>query len=225
MSAWACGSYCHSERREESQEKIRMLASYKQSIILASTNPGKLREFSEILVELPVQLIPQSDCQITDVEETGLTFVENAILKARHASAASQLPAIADDSGLVVDALDGAPGVYSSRYAGEGASDIDRNNKLLAALAEVPQPQRSARFVSCIVLLHYPADPMPLIFQGRWEGSIGYAPKGTQGFGYDPLFVVPEKHCMAAELTTEEKNRISHRGQALQQLKRYLASK
>ncbi len=184
-------------------------------IVLASNNPGKVREIGAMLEDSGIDILPQSDFAVEAVEETGLTFVENALLKARHAAEQSGLPAIADDSGLVVDALNGAPGIHSARYAGEEASDADNVQKLLAALSDVPEAQRTARFVCLMVYLRHAADPLPLICQGIWEGRITTAPAGQGGFGYDPVFFVPEKGCTSAELAAEEKNRLSHRGQAL----------
>ncbi len=162
--------------------------------------------------------VPQSDFDVPDADETGLTFVENAILKARHAAQLTGLPAIADDSGLEVDALNGAPGIYSSRFAGGGASDADNLQKLLAELKEVPEDQRTARFQCLMVFMSHAEDPTPLICQGSWEGRILFAPQGENGFGYDPLFWVPGEQCTSAELPSELKNRLSHRGQALQKL-------
>ncbi len=184
-------------------------------IVLASNNPGKVREIGAMLADSGIEILPQSAFAVSEVEETGLTFVENALLKARHAAEHTGLPAIADDSGLVVDALNGAPGIYSARYAGENASDADNLHKLLEAMADVPDEQRSARFVCLMVFLRHAADPLPLICQGIWEGRITTAPSGAGGFGYDPVFFVPEKGCTSAELPPEEKNRLSHRGQAL----------
>lgn len=189
-----------------------------ERIVLASGNPGKLREISQLLEGTPVRIIRQSDFNITDIEETGLTFVENAILKARHASHISGLPTIADDSGLEVDSLNGAPGIYSSRYAGVDASDEENLNKLLADLAGVPEFRRSACFHCVMVYLAHADDPTPIICQGTWEGHILFAPRGTNGFGYDPIFHVPTHHCSSAELPAKVKNALSHRGQALQQL-------
>lgn len=190
-------------------------------ILLASSNAGKLRELQQLLASDNVVLLPQSELGITDAEETGLSFVENAILKARHASAASGLPAIADDSGLEVDALNGEPGIYSARYAGVTGSQADaaNNAKLLLALRDVPDPARTARFQCVIVYLRHARDPMPLICQGTWEGLIARSPRGTHGFGYDPLFIFPAYQCVSAELPPEVKNQLSHRGQALRQLR------
>jgi len=189
-----------------------------QRLVLASNNPGKVREFGQMLAGLDLQVLPQSEFNAGDVEETGLTFVENAILKARNAAHHSGLPAIADDSGLEVDALDGAPGIYSARYAGPGASDAQNLQKLLADLAAVPDAERSARFQCLLVYLRHANDPTPLICQGTWEGLITREPQGDNGFGYDPVFYVPDQHCTSAQLPAETKNQLSHRGQALRQL-------
>ena len=189
-----------------------------KTIVLASGNPGKIREMSEVLAEVDLRIASQTDFGIPEAEETGLTFVENAIIKARHASAHTGLPAIADDSGLEVDALHGAPGIYSSRYAGPEADDRDNLDKLLGAMADVPEGQRGARFQCLMVYMEHEADPTPLICQGTWEGEILHAPRGTGGFGYDPVFYVPTHHCASAELPPAVKNRLSHRGQALRRL-------
>lgn len=187
-------------------------------VVLASGNKGKLNEFNQLLASLNMEVLPQSDFNVASVEETGLTFVENAILKARYASKISGLPAIADDSGLEVDALKGLPGIYSARYAGEAANDAANNEKLLRELTGVKAEDRSARFQCVLVYLEHPADPTPIICQGTWEGVILEAPAGEQGFGYDPLFWVPSKQCASAELDRDEKNRLSHRGKALGEL-------
>lgn len=187
-------------------------------IVLATGNAGKLRELQALLAELTFEVVPQRVYQVPETEETGLSFVENALLKARNAAAHSGLPAIADDSGLVVDALGGAPGIYSARYAGPGASDADNVAKLLTALAEVPDAQRGARFYCVLVYLRQADDPMPLICEGAWEGVITRQPAGSGGFGYDPVFRVPALGLTAAELIAEVKNRLSHRGQALARL-------
>lgn len=192
-------------------------------IVLATSNPGKVREFSAALMGLNVDILPQSAFDVPEVEETGLTFVENAILKARNAARHTGLPALADDSGLAVDALGGAPGVYSARYAGPGAGDRANIDKLLAELREVPAERRAARFHCVLVLLHHPADPTPLICQASWEGLITFEPYGSGGFGYDPVFLVPEEAQTAAELDLAVKNRLSHRGQALAQLVKAMA--
>lgn len=191
-------------------------------LILASNNAGKLAEFGRLLQGSGIEVVAQSELGLQDIEETGLTFVENALLKARNAARVTGLPALADDSGLCVDALDGAPGLYSSRYAGpEG--DAQRNiAKLLEALEWVPDDRRSARFCCALVLLRHAEDPQPLIAEGRWEGRILHAPRGNNGFGYDPVFLDPENNLTAAELDPAIKNRISHRGRALQLLRQRL---
>jgi len=187
-----------------------------QQIVLASSNIGKIKEIQAILAEHLI--VPQSVFNVTDAEETGSTFVENAIIKARHAAFQCKLPAIADDSGLVVDALSGAPGVISARYAGVGASDRDNVQKLLKELEDVPKEQRSARFICVIVFLEHAEDPFPVIAQGVWEGQILYQPIGDNGFGYDPVFWVPEQQCASAELSAAVKNSLSHRSKALRSL-------
>ena len=193
-----------------------------ESIVLASNNPGKVREIGQLLAGARIQIRPQADFQVPEVAETGLTFVENAIIKARHAAAHSGLAAIADDSGIEVDALRGAPGIYSARYAGAGASDDANLRKLLADLEGLPEVERGARFQCVLVYLRHPEDPTPLICQGSWEGRILTAPRGSNGFGYDPVFFVPTHGCSSAELDAETKNRLSHRGQALRELQRRL---
>lgn len=195
-----------------------------EKIVLASNNPGKVKEFQELLRRADIELRPQADFNISEAEETGLSFVENAIIKARHASEQAQLPAIADDSGLEVDFLKGAPGIYSSRFAGEHASDADNNAKLLELLAELPMTQRSARFQCLLVYLRHPQDPTPMICQGTWEGHILTAAQGNNGFGYDPLFFVSERQCSAAQLSAEDKNRLSHRGKAMKLLLKHLVA-
>jgi XTP/dITP diphosphohydrolase len=189
-----------------------------KDIILASSNPGKVREINQLLADLDLQVTPQSESGVPDAEETGLTFVENAILKARNAAQHSGRPAIADDSGIEVDALNGAPGIYSARYAGTGASDQANLEKLLANLDGIPEAQRSARFQCLMVYMRHAGDPTPLICQGTWEGRILFKPRGDNGFGYDPVFYVPTHDCSSAELAPEIKNSLSHRGQALQKL-------
>ena len=193
-----------------------------QRIVLASNNKGKVREIGQLLANRHLEVVPQSEFNIPDADETGLSFVENAILKARHAARLSGLPAIADDSGLEVDALNGAPGIYSARYAGPGATDEANNEKMLAALADTPDEARTARFQCLMVYMRHADDPTPLICQGTWEGRILRQPRGDNGFGYDPLFLVPEKNCSSAELPAEVKNAMSHRGKALQELLRKL---
>lgn len=194
-----------------------------QGLVLASSNAGKLREFNSLLADFGFEVIRQADLGVTDAEEAGLSFVENALLKARHASQITGLAALADDSGLVVDALGGQPGIYSARFAGQPTNDAANNAKLLEALKNVSAEQRTARFRCCIVLVRHPTDPVPLIAEASWEGMILNAIQGQQGFGYDPLFYVPTHRCTAAELEATDKNRISHRGQALQRLRALLA--
>ena len=193
------------------------MTTYK-SLVLASGNAGKLREFNQLLAPLGINVQPQADFGVGDVPETGLTFVENALIKARAASLASGLPALADDSGLEVDALDGAPGIYSARYAGEPKSDERNNAKLLEALSHCEEGLRSGRYWCVLVYLRHPEDPVPLIVQRSWEGEILALPRGEGGFGYDPLFWLPEQAMSAAELSAESKNRLSHRGRALEAL-------
>jgi XTP/dITP diphosphohydrolase len=195
-----------------------------QKIVLASSNAGKLIELQSLLAALPVDILAQSGLGVDDADETGLTFIENALIKARHASAITGLPAIADDSGLAVDALGGAPGIYSARYAELPADtkglarDEANNTKLLAALRDIPDAQRGAQFHCVLVFLRHAADPTPLVCHGQWHGSILHTAAGAGGFGYDPLFLVPEHGCSSAELSATEKNRISHRAQASQLL-------
>ncbi len=192
-------------------------------LVLASGNPGKLRELSHILEDLGYELHPQSEFGVSEAAETGTTFVENAIIKARHAAAHTDLPALADDSGIEVDALDGAPGVYSARFSGPHADDASNNALLVEKLRSVPPEQRTARYRAVIVLMRHAADPSPLICEGSWEGMIQLEPAGSGGFGYDPYFYLPERGCTSAQLSRDEKNRLSHRGQALTELKRRLA--
>ncbi|HBD11444.1 MAG TPA: non-canonical purine NTP pyrophosphatase [Porticoccaceae bacterium] len=186
--------------------------------VLASGNDGKLEEFRQLLEGRDIHIVSQNQFNIQPVEETGLSFVENAIIKARHACRYAELPALADDSGLEVDFLNGAPGIYSARFAGEGADDTKNNRRLLELLQGVPAEQRSARFQCVLVYLRHPQDPTPIICQGTWEGRILTEPLGDQGFGYDPLFFIPELDCTAAELPAPEKNRLSHRARAMQEL-------
>jgi XTP/dITP diphosphohydrolase len=185
-----------------------------ERIVLASSNAGKLREFGDLLGGLGIELVAQSELGITDADETGLTFIENALIKARHASRASGLPALADDSGLCVDALGGAPGLYSARYAGPGADDSANVARLLQELANVPDERRAAHFICVLALLRHADDPDPLIATGRWEGLIARTPAGVGGFGYDPVFVDPTLGATAAELSRDAKARCSHRGTA-----------
>lgn len=187
-------------------------------LVLATSNPGKLRELQALLAPLAFEVRSLSAYTDATVAETGQTFVENAILKARHAAGIAGLPAIADDSGLEVDALHGAPGIRSARYAGAHASDADNLCKLIDELRGVPPVQRSARYRCALVLMRWESDPAPLVCQSHWEGRIIDAPRGTRGFGYDPIFELPDRGLTAAELPDAEKNRLSHRGQALRAL-------
>ena len=188
------------------------------TLILASGNRGKQREFAELLAGSPWQLRLQSEFGVTEAAETGLTFVENALIKARHAAHLTGLPTVADDSGLVCDALAGAPGIYSARYSGEGATDAQNLAHLLHAMVDVPDALRTCRYVCVLVYLRHAADPCPLIADGAWEGVVARAPRGDGGFGYDPVFWVPEDACTAAELAPARKHALSHRGQALRSL-------
>lgn len=194
-----------------------------QVVVLASGNRAKLAELAGTLAPLGVQLKPQGDFGVPEVAETGLTFVENAILKARAAAGHSGLPAIADDSGLEVDCLGGAPGIHSARYSGKG--DAENNARLLAELKEIPRQQRTARFQCVIVYMRHALDPTPVICQASWEGRILDEPRGEGGFGYDPLFWVPDHQCSAAELAPDIKNRISHRARASALLLEALAAR
>ncbi len=189
------------------------------TLILASGNAGKLAELRAMLADLPLTIVPQRELGVDDVPETGTTFVENALIKARHASTITGLPALADDSGLIVDALDGAPGLYSARYAGSPTDDAANNAKLLHALDGLPEARRTARFYAVIVLLRHADDPQPLIAEGSWEGRILEAPRGHHGFGYNPVFLDPGHGLTAAEMPPEQKNRISHRARALRALR------
>ncbi|MDK2598528.1 XTP/dITP diphosphatase [Pseudoalteromonas obscura] len=193
-----------------------------KQIVLATGNQGKVRELGGMLESLQIEVLPQSQFEVSDVEETGTTFVENAIIKARHAAKETGLPAIADDSGLEVDALDGAPGVYSARFAGSDASDQQNIDKLLVDLDGVTN--RTARFWCVLVYMRHANDPTPVICQASWEGAIATTQHGDGGFGYDPVFWVNSLQRMAAELSKEEKNTVSHRGQALQQLMTHFKS-
>lgn len=188
----------------------------KKTLVLATGNQGKVNELAQMLSPLAINVVPQSDFNVPEVPETGTTFVENAIIKARHAAKITGLPAIADDSGLEVDGLNGAPGVYSARYAGEHASDQDNIDKLLVELAD--NPNRSARFWCVLVLMRHADDPTPLICSASWEGQITQSQDGQGGFGYDPVFYVPDLNCTSAQLTKQQKNAVSHRGTALKQL-------
>jgi len=197
-------------------------------IVLATGNQGKVKELASLLAEQHIDVVPQSDFNVPDVAETGTTFVENAIIKARHAAKITGLPAIADDSGLEVDALNGAPGVYSARYASDinkNPSDDDNTNKLLSALKNTPDEQRSARFHCVLVYMQHENDPTPIICHGVWQGSISRVKQGQQGFGYDPIFWQEALQMSSAQLPRDVKNKLSHRGQALAQLVNKLAAK
>ena len=189
-----------------------------EKLVLASGNAGKLKELAHMLKPLDTEVVSQQAFNVPEVDETGLTFVENALLKARAAARISKLPALGDDSGLVVDALDGQPGIYSARFAGDKASDADNNALLLEKLSGLPAERRGASFYCCLVMLRHANDPAPLIVTGTWYGHILEAPRGQQGFGYDPLFHDAQLGATAAELSMAEKARVSHRGQALTKL-------
>lgn len=189
-----------------------------QKVVLATGNAGKVRELAHLLADFGLDVVAQTKLGVESAEETGLTFIENAILKARHAAAVTGLPAVADDSGLAVDFLGGAPGIYSARYAGVDASDQQNLDKLLVALKDVPQGQRNAQFHCVLVYMRHAEDPTPLVCHGSWAGEITFAQAGEGGFGYDPIFYVPELSKTAAELSREEKSAVSHRGQALKLL-------
>jgi XTP/dITP diphosphohydrolase len=191
--------------------------------VVASSNAGKLAEFRDLLGEAGYEFVTQGELGVSDAEETGLTFVENALLKARHAARITGLPALADDSGLCVDALGGAPGLYSARYAGSHGDAQANIVKLLDAMKDVPRAQRTAHFIAVIVLLRHAEDPQPIIAEGRWSGLILDAPRGSGGFGYDPVFLDPENNLSAAEFDPAIKNRLSHRGRALAMLRQKLA--
>lgn len=186
--------------------------------VLASGNAGKLREFSRLLAPLDIDVVPQKELGVSDAEETGLSFIENAILKARHAAEITGLPALADDSGLEIDALNGAPGIYSARYAalvGGEHSDAANIKRVLLELASIAEGQRTARFQCVLAFMSHAQDPTPLVVQRSWEGLILDKPAGSDGFGYDPIFYVPDQGCTAAELAPEVKNQMSHRGKAM----------
>jgi len=189
-----------------------------QKVVLATGNAGKVRELADLLGDFGLDVVAQTELGVESAEETGLTFIENAILKARHASQVTGLPAIADDSGLAVDVLGGTPGIYSARYAGVDASDQQNLEKLLATLKDVPDDQRKARFHCVLVYMRHAEDPTPLVCHGSWEGQITRESAGEGGFGYDPIFFVPSEGKTAAELTRDEKRAISHRGRALKLL-------
>ena len=185
-------------------------------MVLASANAGKIRELDALLASREMDVVAQSEFAIPSIEESGESFVENAIIKARHAATLSGLPAIADDSGLMVDALDGAPGIYSARYAGEGASDGENLQLLLDNMRDVPDSRRGARFVCLVVYMRHPQDACPLVCEGVWSGRLSHAPRGDGGFGYDPVFYVEDYGCTSAELDPHHKNAISHRARAMQ---------
>lgn len=189
-----------------------------QKVVLATGNPGKVRELAQLLADFGLDIVAQTELGVDSAEETGLTFIENALLKARHAAQVTGLPAIADDSGLSVDILGGAPGIYSARYAGENSTDQQNLEKLLDTMKDVPDDQRQAQFNCVLVYMRHAEDPTPLVFHGRWPGVIARQPAGNGGFGYDPIFYIPELGCTAAELTGEQKNAVSHRGQALKMM-------
>lgn len=194
-------------------------------IILATHNSGKTLEFKTLLQHLEIEVIPQTEYSVNEIEESGLSFIENALLKARHATKLTGLPALADDSGLVVDVLGGEPGIYSARYAGKNADANANIQKLLANLETIPSEKRHAEFHCVLVLMLYPEDPIPLICHGKWSGSILTKPRGHDGFGYDPIFFVPSENKSAAELSPALKNKISHRAVALQSLLKLLPEK
>lgn len=187
-------------------------------VIVASDNLGKIKEIQSYLEDLFITLIPQKDYHVPSIEETGLSFIENALLKARHAAKYCDLPALADDSGLAVDALGGAPGIYSARYAGPLAKDKDNINKLLQATAHIPEENRQASFYCALVYVRNALDPVPIICLGKWDGTLLREPQGENGFGYDPIFYVPEAKCSAAELSDVQKNTLSHRAKAMKML-------
>ena len=190
-----------------------------KNIIIASNNQGKITEFEHQFAEHQgISIVGQQQLSVQEVPETGHTFVENALIKARNAARCSGMPAIADDSGIVVDALNGAPGIYSARFGGANTNDQNNNEKLLLAMEDIPAGQRSAYYTCVLVFLRNPMDPSPLICQGVWHGEILAAPQGDSGFGYDPLFYIPELDCSAAELSKEQKNQLSHRGRAMREL-------
>jgi len=197
-----------------------MLFPNSQKIVLASGNKGKIKEIQALLNNFTI--VTQQEFNIQEAEETGSTFVENAIIKARNAAVHSNLPAIADDSGLVVDALNGAPGVISARFAGPHANDQENLQKLIKDMEGIPEAQRTARFICVIVLMRHATDPFPIITQASWEGLILPKAQGTNGFGYDPIFWVPTENCSSAELPASRKNQLSHRGQALKELSKFL---
>lgn len=198
--------------------------SNRNKIVFASGNAGKVREVGQLLDGLSIDVLPQSEFNVPEVEETGLTFVENAILKARNAAHYTGFPAIADDSGIAVDVLQGRPGIYSARFAGVGASDEENLNKLISLVKSFSEQERTARFICSMVYLRHEEDPTPMIAEGIWEGQLFLEPKGQDGFGYDPIFYVSSQKCTSAELPPNIKNKLSHRGQALRKLLGQLSS-
>jgi XTP/dITP diphosphohydrolase len=194
-------------------------------VVLASSNAGKIKELQNMLNDLDLTIVPQTDLQVSEVAETGLTFIENALIKARNACEQTGLPALADDSGLAVKALQGAPGIYSARYAGENAQAGDNIDKLLQAMQHVPADERQAAFHCVLVFMRHAKDPTPIICQGTWQGEILLSPQGDKGFGYDPIFYVPNEKKTAAELPLHVKNQLSHRGKALHRLLKKLSNK
>lgn len=200
------------------------MSNHLLEMVLATSNPGKLKEFTTLMSDLPVKILPQTEFDVEDADETGLTFVENAIIKARHAAQKTGRISLADDSGLVIDALSGRPGIYSARYAGKNTSSADNIEKVLTELADVPVENRQARFICVLVLFRSPEDPCPLICQSSWEGEILFSPQGENGFGYDPVFWVPTHQCSAAELTSPIKNQLSHRAKAFALMHQSMAS-
>jgi XTP/dITP diphosphohydrolase len=189
-----------------------------KKIVLATGNKGKVKELAAMLSDLSIEVLPQSDFAVTEIAETGSTFIENAIIKARHASKHTGLPAIADDSGLAVDALGGAPGVYSARFSGENATDQSNITKLLGLMADVPNDKRQAKFLCVLVYMRHADDPSPIICQGEWCGEIMTEQQGDNGFGYDPIFWVNQQNSSSAQLSSQQKNALSHRGKALKLL-------
>jgi XTP/dITP diphosphohydrolase len=198
--------------------------SNRNKIVFASGNAGKVREVGQLLDGLSIDVLPQSEFNVPEIEETGLTFIENAILKARNAAHHTGLPAIADDSGIAVDVLQGRPGIYSARFAGVGASDEENLEKLISMVKSFAEEERTARFICSMVYIRHEKDPIPLVAEGVWEGQLLLEPKGQDGFGYDPIFYVSSEQCTSAELPPEIKNKLSHRGQALRKLLVQLSS-
>ena len=203
---------------------IQEVSTKSNQIVLASGNAGKLREIAQLLEGLNLEILPQSEFNVPEIEETGLTFVDNAILKARNAAHHTGLPAIADDSGIAVDVLQGRPGIYSARFAGVGASDEENLEKLIRMVEPFPDEERTARFICSMVYIRHEEDHVPVIAEGVWEGQLLIDPKGQNGFGYDPIFYVSSQQCTSAELPPEIKNKLSHRGQALRKLLEQLSS-